>query len=220
MPSPMSSRRFPQAMIGAAWALFAVPAAGRGEPAQETLARLRPSDDVLRAAFRLGSDAGRGTVTVLLDDGKKHVFPVRIEPERAPVKVKEGDKTVTKETILPDAVLNIEGLVRSWSRPRLQRYTDKQQADLVARWASLPAASQRFVTFEARQDGPGVALYLDGHYVDRRDAPGRLAGLAFALPKEGAVRDSASCAADRDPVFLPLDTRFVARPGAMLGATL
>jgi hypothetical protein len=112
-------------------------------------------------------------------------------------------------------------LVRYYSRPRLGRYTSEQQDDLISRWPQLPAASKRFITFEARQDQAGVALYLDGQYVGRRDSAGQLQTLEVSLPDSGQVRDARSFRSDQDRgEFLPLDVKWIAKPGAMKNATV
>lgn len=172
-------------------------------------------DNALSAAFRIGDVAQPATLTVRLDDGRAHVIAARVEAERIRKKVTEDGQSVTKELTLPDAAVNFSGLVRCYSRPRLGRYTDQQQDDLIARWASLPAASQRFLTFETRQEGGGVAFYLDGQYVGRREGTGRLASLDISLPPGGQVREARSFRREDDERFLALDTRWIARPGAM-----
>jgi hypothetical protein len=196
------------------------PAAGEGTPDDASVVPLRDGDSAASAGVCLGTDKGVGTVTVSLDDGKKHVFRMRVEPDQVRVKVTEGGKAVWKEQTLPDAAIDFAGLARRWCRPRLARYTAKQQEDLISRWPSLPPASRRFVTFEARQDEAGVAFYLDGQYVGRRDSKARLRGLAFALPAEGQVRDGRSFAYKSDPKYLPLDVKFIAKPGVMKAAAV
>jgi hypothetical protein len=176
--------------------------------------------DCVSAAMCLGTSESQASVTVELDNGQKHVIRVQIEPDRFQSKTLVDGKSVAKEETLPDAVIHFVGLVRYHSRPRMARYTADQQIDLAERWASLPAASKRWVVVEARQDAAGIAFYLDGHYVGRRDGPARLTALSFALPSEGAVRDARSFAATNDPVYLPLDLGPIARPGVMTEAAI
>lgn len=175
--------------------------------------QLRPGDNAIRTAFCLGADKAAGTISVNLASNVKHAFRVSVEPERFQRRVKQGDKTVTTDTVLSDAVININGLVTYYSRPRLQRYTEKQQTNLIQRWESLPSASKQLVTFEVRQEERGVAFYLDGNYVGQRDATGQLVSVSFNLPDGAEVREPESFVAGRDETYLPMDTHFVAKPG-------
>jgi hypothetical protein len=206
----------------AAVALALLAAGADGETKQEgtVTVGLQKGDDAVGAAVCLGGDKGDVLVVVRLDDGGKHLFRMRVEPDLARQRVVEDGKRVTKEQTMPDAVINVEGLVRCHVRPRLLRYTAKQQEDLIERWATLPPASKRVVTFEARQDERGVALYLDGLYVGRRDAAARLASVEFTPSKGAEVRQPRSFACYKDPTYLPLDMKSIAKPGAMKGAAL
>ena len=185
-------------------------------PEHVTPVRLAEGDDALSAAIQLGDDQRWATITVRLDDGKSYEFRARVEPERFRQKVTEDGASVWKEVTLPDAAVSFSGLVRYFSRPRLSRYTSEQQEALISRWPDLPAASTRFITFEARQDSAGVAFYLDGQYVGRRDSTGKLRRLDISLPEAGQVRDSRSFQSYTDRGdFLPLNVKWIARPGAM-----
>lgn len=198
-------------------------AAGKGadRPGNVATVPLAEGDDALSAELQLGDAERWATITVRLDDGKSHVFRGRVEPERIRRKATENGAAVWKEEILPEAAVNFSGLVRYHSRPRLGRYTNEQQDDLIARWSQLPAASQRFITFEARQDQDGVAIYLDGQYAGRRDAAGKLQSLEISLPEAGQVRRARSFKNYHDAgVFLPLDVKWIARPGAMRSAAV
>jgi hypothetical protein len=184
-------------------------------PNRVTAVAVAAGDNALRATFQIGDAAQGATLTVRLDDGRTHVFGARVEAERIRKQVTADGQSVTKELTLPDAAINFSGLARYHSRPRLGRYTNEQQDDLIARWEDLPAASQRFIRFEARLDPAGVAFYLDGQYVGRRDGTGQLQSLEISLPPAGQVREACSFRHDQDPRFLPLDTRWIARPGVM-----
>lgn len=182
--------------------------------------QLRENHNAACAVVRLGTEAAIGKITLEFDDSKKHVISVKVEPDKVRKKVKDEGKIVSKEEILPDAVLNFSNLVRYYSRPRIQRYTDEQQESLIRLWDSLPAASKRSVTIEVRQDDLGVEFYLDGQYAGRHDTTGKLISTTFDMPKEGEVRGAESSTVDRDPVFLPLDITHIAKPGIMKGATV
>ena len=212
-PKTRRTARFGRAFVVLAMAV----SAAAGADLQDTVVSvpLGEGHDTIAAGIRLGSEEGRVLIAVKLDDGKKHVFRARVEPDSLRTRAVVGGKSVWKQQKLPDAVIGLAGLVRYHSRPRLGRYTTKQQEGLIKRWAALPAASQRLVTFEARQDAPGVALYLDGHYVGRRDAPGRMASLELTRSDEAQVRDVRSYASYRHEKHLPLSLRPIARPGAM-----
>lgn len=213
-------RCFPLAMVG--FCVLAVAAGRAAEPAGNGMTvSLNEGDNALIAAFQLGDPEQAATITIRLGDGKTHVFRARVEPESVRRKVTENGATVWKETTLPDAAVSFSGLPRYYSRPRLGRYTTEQQNDLIDRWAELPAASRRFITLEARQLPDGVAIYLDGQYVGRRDAAGKLQSLEIRLPPAGQVRDARSFRSDAGPDgFLPLDVKWIAQPGAMKKAAV
>lgn len=189
-------------------------------PNRVTAVAVAAGDNALRATFQIGDAAQGATLTVRLDDGQSHVFGARVEAERIRKRVTEDGQSVTKELTLPDAAIRFSGLARYYSRPRLGRYTNEQQDDLIARWENLPAASQRFIRFETQPDSAGVAFYLDGQYVGRRDGTGQLKSLEISLPQGGQVRDACSFHHDQDPRFLSLDTGWIARPGVMQEASV
>jgi hypothetical protein len=176
---------------------------------------LEKGDDSLATSLRLGSEKGRAVVTVKFDDGKSHSFQVSIQPDSLRKKVKQDGKSVWKRVLQGDAVIGVSGLARRHVRPRLGRYTSKQQTDLISRWSSLPSASQHWLDFEVRQDSSGVEFRLDGQYAGRRDAAGRLASLEIKASGRASVRKSRSQASIKDPIFLPLDVRRIAGPGVM-----
>ena len=211
----LTRSRLPAAVL----VLAGVVAAGE-KPQNVVTVPLRQGDDAVSAAVCLGGEKGDALVAVKLDDGKEHAFRLRVEPDRLRRKVVEDGKSVWKDQSLPDAVIGVSGLVRYHSRPRLGRYTDPQQEHLIARWETLPPASKRWVTFEARQDEAGAAIWLDGLYAGRRDGTGRLQGLTFRLSGGAQVRDGRSFRACKDPTYLPLDVKAVARPGAMKAAAV
>ncbi len=179
--------------------------------AAPTVVPLRSGDDTIRAVVCLGADKAAGTITIGLADNSKQTIRVTIEPQRLQRRIKnaEGKPTVT-DLVQPDAVIHFVGLAPLYSRPRLQRYTNEQQEDLIKRWDSFPAASKRLVTFEVRQQASGLAFYLDGNYVGHRAVTNRLVSLTFDGME---VRESESRLADGDATYLPLDTRFISKPG-------
>ncbi len=202
-------------------ALWAAGGEGADPPGNVATVPLAKGDDALSAELQFGDAEQWATLAVHLDDGTSHVFRARVEPERIRRKTTENGATVWKQETLPEAAVNFSGLVRYHSRPRLARYTNEQQDDLIARWSQLPAASQRFITFEARQDQGGVEIYLDGQYAGRRDAAGRLQRLEISLAETGQVRRARSFKGDQDAAaFLPLDLKWIARPGAMRNAAV
>ena len=203
----------------AAVMLASAAVSGAGQPDVVTVP-LKPGDNAVSAAARLGGETGRGRITVNLDDGGRHVFEIGIEPDRFRRQEKKDGKRIWKDESLPDAVVTFSGLARYHSRPRLERYTSEQQEDLMKRWETLPSAPKRFIVFEARQDATGVALYLDGQYVGRRDAKGKLKSIEFLLPKEGEVRDGKSFRYYENPAYLPLDVQCIAKPGVMNDAVV
>ncbi len=210
-------------LFGGISLLSLVVAAGKGAdaPGNVVTVPLAEGDDTLSAELQIGDAERWATITVRFDDGKSHVFRGRVEPERIRRKATENGAAVWKEEILPEAAVNFSGLVRYHSRPRLGRYTSEQQDDLIARWSQLPAASKRFITFEVRQDREGVTIYLDGQYAGRRDAAGRLQSLEISLPEAGQVRRARSFRGYHDAgAFLPLDVKWIARPGAMQNAAV
>lgn len=116
--------------------LMLLTTAAVGEDSQEdvTTILLNEGDDALSAAVCLGVHNAAGIITVNLDNGKKHLFRMRIEPDRIRRKVEEDGKSVWKDITLPDAIVDFSGLVRYYSRPRASRYTSAQQEDLIKRW--------------------------------------------------------------------------------------
>jgi len=200
--------------------LTAVAAFAQGDQRKPLTVSLKPGDNALAVVVSLGTETATGKISVNLDDGRKIFITARIEPEKLRQKVVRDGKESWEEKILPDAIINFSGLVRYYSRPRMQRYTANQQEDLVKRWDTLPAASKRFVNFETRQDAAGVAFYLDGLYVGRRDAPGKLESLTVIFPEEATVRNPISFTHTEDPKYLPLDVKSIAKPGVMREATV
>jgi hypothetical protein len=102
---------------------------------------IKPGDNSVSAEACLGDEKGWGRIIVHLDDGGQHRFEMRVEPDRFRKQVKVDGKTTSRDEALPDAVVSFSGLARYHSRPRLERYTAKQQEDMVKRWETLPAAS-------------------------------------------------------------------------------
>ncbi|MCL4203656.1 MAG: hypothetical protein KJ000_14220 [Pirellulaceae bacterium] len=186
-----------------------------------TTVLLAEGDDALAATFQLGNGDAWASIAIHLDDGGSHVFRGRVESDRIRKQATENGKAVWNDVTLPDAAVSFSGLPRFYSRPRLGRYTNEQQDALISRWHELPSASERFITFEAKQDLAGVSLYLDGQYVGRRDSAAKLKGLEASLPPGGLVRDARSFHSYCDGGdFLPLDLKWIAKPGAMKNATV
>jgi len=192
--------------------------------AKEATVQLEEGHDALSGRFRLGvAQKGGAAVVVELEGGRKHRFGVRAESDRFAVGF-DG----WKKREMPDALVNVGG-IRCFTRPRLRRYEVKErnpchkgklQKDLMERWDSFPAASETFITFEARQEDGGFSVFLDGHHVGRHAHEQEIKVLTFMLPETGEVRDLRSFASYRDAKFHVLDTSNIAKPGAMKDAVL
>ncbi len=199
------------------------------ETDREYVVSLRPGDTAVRAGFRLESMRPEWSkIIVNLDNQRDLIFPLRVESPPHQLKTKvDGAEAVVNMTAF-DAVINIDKLVQRHVRPRLQRYTDAQQQELLARWGTLPEASAHLLIFEARQEADGISLYVDDQYVGFRATSGRLRGLTVHLPpKEGSefelehkLEVERSYSPAHDPRYLALPIGAIAKPGPMREAEL
>ena len=214
--------RISRLAVAAVATLWTLPTAlaGETELRDELTVSLAKGHNAITAAVRAGADRRGVKITVALDDGTQHVLGMRAGPQHVRTRIRRDGKHVWTQRTMPDAAIRVTPLVTWYSRPRLQRYTTAQQAELIGRWETLPAASTRFLVFEARQVDGGVAFYLAGQYVGRRDGAGKLRSVTFVWAPGGAARDGRSLARPRDERYLPLETRFVARPGVMKAASV
>lgn len=197
-----------QALPGAAqWADVAVERTAREATVQ------RPAEaSALRVAFRLG-DARSAALVIRLADGRQQHVWMHNRPDRPTFKVPDGGEPPA----MSNAMIRFDNLgVTRHVRPRLRRYTDEQQKGLVARWASLPAASRHPFTLELRQTGDTFERYLDGHYVGRQS--GVFTALHLRLADAGEVVSAQAGTPPADPAFLPIEPDCLARPGIFSNA--
>ena len=201
--------------------LFSHAALGKtGNGLKSESVELKKGDTALGGAFKLGTIKGRGTIILTMSNKKKHIFWIKIIPDKYRTKTKKDGKTTNKRMSLPDAVISFSGLVNYHIRPRMRRYTDSQQQDLAKRWDSLLAASRRLVEFEARQKLDGVDFYLDGRFAGHRQSKAKMMKLTFSVPKEGEIRNLKSFKCYDNNDFLPLEIKYIANPGEMKNAEL
>ena len=172
----------------------------------------RPAEaPALRVTFRTG-DTRPAEVSVRMADGAERKMVLHNRAESLTVKRPEGEQAL----VLPDAMIRFDPLVTRHVRPHLRRYTDAQQQALADRWDTLTPASRHVFTFELRQVGDAVERYLDGHYIGRET--GVFASLAFRLSAAGEVLSAQAGTAPGNARFLPLEMRWIARPGIFSNA--
>lgn len=169
----------------------------------------------LSVAFKTG-DRAAAQVQILKADGARKVLTLQNQTDRLTTKARRDGQTVSESVELPDAKIRFAPYVTRHVRPRLQRYTDEQQQALAARWESLPSASQHRFTLELRQCGEAFALYLDGQYIGRE--PGAFQALTFKLSAAGEVYAAEAFSRAEDVRYLPLEMRWIARPGIFSNA--
>ena len=193
---------------GAAGAWTEVPLQRGGD--EVTVAR--PAEaPALRVTFRTG-DTRPAAIDIRLAGGAVRKLALRNQAERLVVKRPEGEQT--RE--LPDAMIRFDPLVTRHVRPFLRRYTDAQQQALADRWDTLTPASRHLFNLELRQVGDAVERYLDGHYIGRE--AGVLESLALRLSAAGEVLSAQAGTPPGDERFLPLEMRWIARPGIFSNA--
>jgi hypothetical protein len=169
----------------------------------------------LRVTFRIG-DMAPAKLLIRKADGQQATLTLRNQADKWTVKRKQEGQTVTETFALPDAMIRFDPLVTRHVRPHLRRYTDAQQQALANRWEQLPSASQHAFTLELRQAGDAFERYLDGHYIGRE--VGVFDALIFRLSAAGSVLAAQAGAAAGDARYLPLEMRWIARPGVFSNA--
>lgn len=196
--------------------LAAAPAAG----AREHVVKLE-SGDTLAAEFRVGTAGKVALVFNFADPKLKQTLTGVVKPDSQARAVQKDGKKATERVPMPEAFIEFTGAGLKFlyhARPRLLRYTEAQQAELAKTWAARPAASQAWVGLEVRADRAGAELWFDGRYCGRIASGSPLASVAFQLGAEGEVRGERTHTRTNTGLFLPLEVKHIARPGAMKSA--
>lgn len=176
--------------------------------------------DTLAVELRVGA-AGKTTLEFHFADKTKQTLLASAQPyQLTRSSLKDGKRTL-ETTPMPDCFVEFTGAgltIQYYSRPRLSRYTEAQQEELIKTWDAAPAASQCWMPMEVRADAAGAELWMDGRYCGRVASQGRLSEVSFRLEARGAVRGERVFTRADHGRFLPLDVRSIARPGVMKDA--
>lgn len=173
------------------------------------------NDNTVNTEFRVGPGRKMG-IAFKFTDGKIQSLDGTIRADVLTRQAEKDGKKVSENTPLDDAFIEFKGaglFFRFHSRPNLARYTPAQQNDLAATWATLPAASERFIALEIRADEHGAELWLEGRYCGRINSESRLAEVNCKLEAGAEVRNVRTWTRPDHALFLPLDARRIARPG-------
>lgn len=173
--------------------------------------------DTAEAEFRVGA-SGKIAVTFKFADGKTQSLRGVVKADTLQRTVEKDGKKTPETVPMADGFIEFAGAGLSFqyhSRPCLVRYKEVQQANLAKVWGSLPAASQCWVPLEVRADAAGAELWMDGRYSGRVPGESRLTEVSFALEAGGDVRGVRALTRTDSGMYLPLDVRHIARPGAM-----
>lgn len=165
--------------------------------------------------FRTG-DLAPTEIHIVKADGTRQTLSLKNVTDSFTSNKKTDGKTVSETMTLPDAAIRFDPFVVQHVRPYLRRYTDAQQQELADRWEQLPAASQHVFSLELRQTGESFEYYLDGNYIGR--TVGTFEALIFNLSPAGDVLTAQAGTPLGDDRFLPIDMRWMARPGIFSNA--
>jgi len=188
---------------------------------------LAAQDDAIGVSIVPG---GKSPSQIALEfaDGSKKVLSLRVGEQtgkrRLPpaADAPKDARPVYEEVKAEDSLVSVSGTnLRIFARPNLFRYTDLQQDALLARWDSLPGASQTPAHYEFRSRPDGVEMWINGCYAGEFPARGGLRQVQVSLAAGAAASGGASHRLPPvEAEFCALDLCRIARPGAMRDARL
>lgn len=178
--------------------------------------------NAVQAEFRVGA-GGKIGIEFKFADGQAQSLLGVVKADVWNRTLEKEGKKVPVGTPMPDAFIEFRGAGLTFQqhvRPNLVRYTEAQREDLARTWEALPAATQHWTALEVRALDAGAELWLEGRFCGRLVSDGKLVEVSFQLAEGGAVRGLQSLVRPNAGLFLPLDVRHIARPGAMRDASV
>ena len=178
--------------------------------------------NTVQAEFRVGA-GGKIGIGFKFADGKTQTLLGVVKADEMTRTVEKDGKKVPVGTPMPDAFVEFRGAGLTFQnhvRPNLVRYTEAQREDLVKTWDALPAATQHWTALEVRALEAGAALWMEGRFCGRVVSESKLVEVSFQLAEGGAVRGQQKRVRPDAGLFLPLDVKHIARPGAMKDASI
>ncbi len=178
--------------------------------------------NTMSAEFRVGASGNIG-LALKFADGRTQTLTGMVKSDEMKQQVQKDGRKVTQSVPMPDGLIEFHGMglnFRNHVRPHLARYTEAQQDGLIKKWDALPGAAQHWVSLEIRADRAGAELWMEGRYCGRAVSESKLADVIFRLEDGGAVRGERTFTRAPTGAFLPLDVRYIARPGVMENAAI
>lgn len=178
--------------------------------------------NTVQAEFRVGQ-GGKIGIGFKFADGKTQTLLGVVKADEMKRTVEKAGKKVPVGTPMPDAFVEFRGaglMFQNHVRPNLVRYTEAQREGLARSWDALPAATQHWTVLEVRALAAGAELWMEGRYCGRLVSASKLVELSFQLAEGGAVRGQQTSVRPDAGLFLPLDVKHVARPGALKDASV
>ncbi len=178
--------------------------------------------DTVRAEIQVGA-SGRIALAFKFADGKTQEILGVVKADEMKRTVEMDGKKVQVGTPMPDALIEFKGaglIFQNHVRPNLVRYTEKQREELVTTWGAMPSATRHWIPLEVRGLSAGAELWMEGRYCGHIASESKLTGIIFKTEGDGAVRNVNAVKRADTGLFLPLDVKHIARPGAMKDAVV
>lgn len=178
--------------------------------------------DTVQAEFQVGA-AGRVALSFKFADKKVQTLPGFVKADELKRTVEKDGKKVPVGMPMPDAFIeyrNAALFFRNHVRPNLQRYTEAKREDLVKAWDAMPSATQHWTRMEVRALDAGAELWMEGKFCGLLTSESKLTEVSFKLEDGGAVRGAKRFTRSNTGLFLPLEVKDIASPGAMKDAAI
>jgi len=219
--------RMTNLVIAVVWLLFStlslLGAAGeKGDKSGKEQAVSLNDANTVQAEFRVGK-GGKIGIGFKFADGKTQTLLGVVKADEMKRTVEKDGKKVPVGTPMADAFVEFRGAGLTFQhhvRPNLVRYTEAQREDLVKTWDAIPSATQHWTVLEVHALDTGAAIWLEGRYCGRLVNESKLVEVSFQLEEGGAVRGRQKSVRPDTGLFLPLDVKHIARPGAMKDASV
>jgi hypothetical protein len=218
---------FTHLVIAVVW--FLVPALSllgaegeKGDKSGKTHVVLLNDANTVQAEFRVGA-GGKIGVGFKFADGKTQTLLGVVKADEMKRMVEKEGKKVQVGRPMPDAFIEFRGAGLTFQnhvRPNLVRYTEAQREDLVKTWDAMPSARQHWTALEVRALDAGAELWMEGRFCGRLVNESKLVEVRFQLAEGSAVRAQWKSVRPDTGLFLPLNVKHIARPGAMKDATI